>query len=178
MKKAGYPSGKYTGPALSAVGDNSSPAKQTAEAFVQQLKQIGFNVQLSEVPHKTMLSKFCNVPKSQPAFCPNLAWGKDFLDSQSMIDPLLNGANIAASGNTNTPQLNDPAINKQLAAASQLSDPTARASAYARIDREATAAAYYDDWIWDNQVNMWSSNVNYVYNRFNTDTDLAFSSLK
>jgi len=178
MKKAGYASGKYSGPPLLAVGDNSSPAKDTAAEFVQEVKQLGFNVQLTEVPHKTMLSKFCTVPKNQPAFCPGLAWGKDFLDSQSMVDPLLDGTNIAATGNTNTPQLNDPRINRQLAAASRLSDPAARAKAYATVDREATAGAYYDDWIWDNQVDMWSSNVNFVYNQFNTDTDLAFSSLK
>jgi peptide/nickel transport system substrate-binding protein len=178
MKKAGYPSGKYTGPPLSAVGDNSAPAKQTAEAFVQQVKQLGFNVQLNEVPHKTMQTKFCLVPKSQPAFCPNMAWGKDFPDSQSMVDPLLNGANIAPTGNTNVAQANNPKINSQLAAANKLSDPAARANAYASIDRQATANAYYNVWIWDNQVTMWSSNVNYVYNKFNTDADLAFSSLK
>ena len=142
------------------------------------MKQIGFNVQLSEVPHKTMYSQFCQVPKNQPAFCPNMAWGKDFIDSQSMVDPLLNGANIPASGNSNTAQVNNAALNKQLAAASQLQNPTARAAAYAKIDKDATANAYYDDWIWDNQVNMWSTNVNYVYNKFNTDTDLTFSSLK
>jgi ABC-type transport system substrate-binding protein len=95
-----------------------------------------------------------------------------------MVDPLLNGSNIAPTGNTNTPQVNNPAINKQLAAASKLSDASARARAYAKIDRLATANAYYDDWIWDNQVDMWSSNVNYVYNKFNTRTDLVFSSLK
>ncbi|MBV9196786.1 MAG: hypothetical protein JO168_21810 [Solirubrobacterales bacterium] len=178
MKKAGYPSGKYTGAPLSAVADNASPAKETAEAFVQQMKQLGFNIQLNEVPHKTMLSKFCNVPKSQPAFCPNLGWGKDFFDSQSMLDPLLNGSNIAATGNVNNAQVNNPAMNSQLDATSKLTDPNARAAAYANIDKTATANAYYDVWGWDNQVGMWSSNVNWVYNRFNTDSDLVYSSLK
>jgi peptide/nickel transport system substrate-binding protein len=178
MKKAGYGSGTYSGPALTAVGDNAAPAKQTAEAFVQQMAKLGLKVQLTEVPHKTMLSKFCGVPKSQPAFCPTMAWGKDFVDSQSMVDPLLNGANISASGNTNVAQVNDPKLNRQLAAASKLSAPAARAQAYANVDKQATANAYYDDWIWDNQVNMWSSNVAYAYNQFNTDADLAFSALK
>ncbi|MBV9309586.1 MAG: hypothetical protein JOZ73_02070 [Solirubrobacterales bacterium] len=178
MKKAGYSTGKYTGPPLSAVGDSTAPAKQTAEAFVQQVKQLGFNVQLNEVPHKTMLSKFCQIPKSQPAFCPNIGWNKDFIDPQSMVDPLINGADIAPSGNPNMAQVNDPKINSQLSAASKLSSISARAKAYAQIDKEATANAYYDKWIWDNQVNMWSSNVNYVFNKFNTDGDLTFSSLK
>jgi peptide/nickel transport system substrate-binding protein len=178
MKKAGYPSGKYTGPTLLAVGDNSSPAKETAETFVQQIKQLGFNVQLTEVPHKTMYSKFCQVPKSQPAFCPNMAWGKDFFDSQSMLDPLLNGHNIATGGNANTALVNNPQLNSMLDSASKLTDPAARATAYANIDKFATANAYYDDWIWDNEVAMASSNVNAVYNKFNTDWDLAATSLK
>ncbi len=178
MKKAGYASGKYSGPQLLAVGDNSSPAKETAETFVQQIKQLGFNVQLTEVPHATMYSKFCQVPKSQPAFCPNMAWGKDFFDSQSMTDPLLNGKNIAAAGNTNSAQVNNPTLNSMLNSASQLTDATARANAYANINKLATANAYYDDWIWDNEVNLSSSDVNAVYNKQNTDWDLAFSSMK
>jgi peptide/nickel transport system substrate-binding protein len=178
MKKAGYPSGKYSGPALLAVGNNAAPAKVTAETFVQQIKQLGFNVTLTEVPQKTAYSKFCQVPKNQPAFCPNMGWGKDFLDSQSMTDPLLNGKNIASSGNSNTAQVNNPAINAALDAASQLTDANARAVAYANIDKLATAGAYYDDWIWDNSVNLSSSDVNAVYNKQNTDWDLAFSSMK
>jgi peptide/nickel transport system substrate-binding protein len=178
MKKAGFPSGKYSGPALLAVGDNVAPGKQTAETFVQQIKQLGFNVTLTEVPHKTMYSKFCQVPKSQPAFCPNMAFGKDFFDSQSMTDPLLNGKNIASSGNSNTAQLNNPAINTALDAASQLTDANARAVAYANIDKLATAGAYYDNWIWDNSVNLSSSDVNAAYNKQNADWDLAFSSIK
>jgi peptide/nickel transport system substrate-binding protein len=178
MKKAGYPSGKYKGPALLAVGDNVSPAKETAETFVQQVKQLGFNVTLNEVPHATMYSKFCQVPKNQPAFCPNWAFGKDFYDSQSELDPLLNGKNIASSGNSNSAQVNNPAINQALDAASKLTDPSARAQAYANINKMAVAGAYYDDWIWDNQVNLESSNVNGVYNKQNTAWDFAFTSLK
>jgi len=178
MRKAGYPSGKYTGPALSAVADNTSPAKQTAEAFVQQVKQIGFNVQLTEVPHKTMYSKFCQVPKNQPAFCPNMAWGKDFFDSQSMLDPLLNGHNIASAGNANTALVNNSQLNAMLDSASKLTDAASRAAAYANIDKFATANAYYDDWIWDNEVALASSDVNAVYNKFNDDWDLAATSLK
>jgi peptide/nickel transport system substrate-binding protein len=178
MKKAGYPSGKYSGPALLAVGDSASPAKETAEAFVQQVKQLGFNVTLTEVPHKTMYSKFCQVPKSEPAFCPNMAWGKDFFDSQSMTDPLLNGKNIATAGNSNTALVNNPSINSALDSASKLTDASARAQAYANIDKMATDGAYYVDWIWDNQVNLESSDVNGVYNKQNTDWDFAFTSMK
>jgi peptide/nickel transport system substrate-binding protein len=167
MKKAGYPSGKYTGPALLMVADNASPAKETSEAFAQQIAQIGFKVNLQEVPHKTMYSKFCQVAK-----------GQDFFDSQSYLDPLFNGANIAQTGNTNTAQLNDPSINAKLSQASQLTDASQRATAYAALDEALAEGAHYDTWIWDNQVNFASSDVNGAYNAQNTAWDLTTSSLK
>ncbi|HEY7933274.1 MAG TPA: ABC transporter substrate-binding protein, partial [Solirubrobacteraceae bacterium] len=98
MKKAGYPSGKYTGPPLLAVADNEPPAKNTAEAVQSQLAKIGITLNLREVPHATMLSTFCLVPKAKVAICPTLGWGKDFFDSQSMIDPVFNGKNIVPAG--------------------------------------------------------------------------------
>ena len=39
MKKAGYPSGKYTGPPLLVISDNQSPAKETGEAFQNQMAE-------------------------------------------------------------------------------------------------------------------------------------------
>jgi peptide/nickel transport system substrate-binding protein len=178
MKKAGYASGKYTGPPLLMVGDNSSPAKQTAEAFATQISQIGIKVNLQEVPHATMYTKFCEVPKTQPPLCPNVAWGKDFFDSQSIIVPLTYGPNIAPSGNVNTADINDPAINAAIVKAEQVTDATARANAWAAIDKMVTAGAYYDVWIWDNEVGLRSTNVNGAWNQFNSDWDLANSSLQ
>ena len=46
MKKAGYSSGKYTGPPLLTVADNQSPAKKTGEALQAQLAKLGFKLQL------------------------------------------------------------------------------------------------------------------------------------
>ncbi len=179
MKKAGYPSGKYTGPPLLTVADNIPPAKNTAEAVQSQLAQIGITLTLREVPHSTLLSKFCLVPKADVAICPTLGWGKDFFDSQSMIDPVFNGKNIVPSGNTNTAQVNDPALNSQIDAAEQLTDPAARAAAWGKLDRQITGQAYVITWLWDNHVGYTSSNVKGVPWLFNSgDWDLTASSLK
>jgi peptide/nickel transport system substrate-binding protein len=178
LKKAGYPTGKYTGPPLLTIADNQAPAKQTAEAFQQQVSQIGIKLQFREVPHATMLSKFCEVPKAAVAICPTLGWGKDFFDSQSMIDPVFNGRNIVPSGNTNMSQANDPKLNAQMDKAETLTDPTARAKAWGELDREITGQVYVITWLWDNQVNYASSNVKGVKNKFNSDWDLNFVSLK
>jgi peptide/nickel transport system substrate-binding protein len=179
MKKAGYPSGKYTGPPILAVADNQPPAKQTAEAIQQQLKSIGINLNLREVPHATMYSKFCQVPKANVGLCPNLGWGKDFFDAQSMIDPVFNGKNIVPSGNVNSAEANDPKFNARISAAASITDAAKRAQTYGQLDRDLTGQVYYVTWLWDNEVNFTSKNVKGVQSAFNGQAwDLTFSSLK
>jgi peptide/nickel transport system substrate-binding protein len=179
MKKAGYPSGKYTGPPLLTIADNQPPAKNTAEAVQSQLAQIGITLTFREVPHATMLTKYCEVPKQAVAICPTLGWGKDFFDSQSLIDPVFNGKNIVPSGNTNMSQANDPKLNAQMDAAEKLTDPAARANAWGQIDKQVTGLAYTVPWLWDNEVGFHSKNVSGVQWAFNSnDWDLTASSLK
>jgi len=179
MRKAGYPSGKYSGPPLLTVADNQPPASNTAEAVQSQLSQLGFTLTFREVPHATMLSKFCEVPKSKVAICPNLGWGKDFSDSQSMIDPVFNGKNIVPSGNTNMAQANDPTLNAQMDQAEQIIPPAQRATAWANLDKAVTGQAYVVTWLWDNEIPFNSTNVNGVQSDFaNNDWDLTASSLR
>ena len=179
LKKAGYDSGKYSGPALLTVADNISPAKEAAEAFQNQVEKIGFKLQLREVPHATMLTKYCQVPKADVAICPNLGWGADFFAAQSFIDPLFNGKNLIPSGNVNTAEVNDPDLNKAIDKAKQLTDPDEAAQAWGDLDKEVTNQSYFITWLWDNQVNLRSANVNGVPSKFNSGAyDLAFSSLK
>jgi peptide/nickel transport system substrate-binding protein len=178
LKKAGYKSGMYDGPKLTMIGDNSPPASNTGEAFQDQLKKIGIELDYRQVPHEAMLSRFCQVPKSQPHFCPNLGWGKDFFDSQSMLDPTFNGKNIVPSGNTNNGLSDDPKLNKMLDDAAGITDEAERAKAYGAADRYSAGQVYYVYWLWDNQVNFSSDDVNGVVNKFNSSWDLTFSSLK
>ncbi len=179
MKKAGFPSGMYTGPPLLTIADNSPPASNTAQAVESQLAQLGIKLTFREVPHATMLSKFCEVPKAAVAICPNLGWGKDFFDAQSMIDPVFNGKNIVPSGNTNMAQANDPALNAQMDKAEQLTDPTQRAQTWGQLDKQVTGQVFVVPWLWDNEVGFGSKNVNGVTSNFaNGDWDLTASSLK
>ena len=170
MKKAGYPSGKYTGAPLLTIADDEPPASNTALAVQSQLAEIGIKLTFREVPHATVLSKYCLVPKAKVAICPTLGWGKDFYDSQSMLDPVFNGANIVPVGNTNTAQLNDPTINSQMDQAEQIIDPTQRAEAWGKIDDELTAGAYMVPWLWDNEVSFASKNVHGVLWAFNANS--------
>lgn len=178
MKKAGYKSGKYTGPPLLMIADNQPPASKTAEAWQNQIAKIGFKTTFREVPHATMLSKFCQVPKAAVALCPTLGWGKDFFDSQSMLDPTMNGKNIVPAGNSNMSQADDPKLNKMLDDAESIIDNTKRAQAYGAADKYATGQVFVITWLWDNQINFASKNVNGVKSKFNSDWDFTASSLK
>jgi peptide/nickel transport system substrate-binding protein len=179
MKKAGFPSGKYTGKPLLTIADNVSPAKETAEAFQSQVAKIGIKLQVREVPHATLLTKFCLVPKAAVAICPTLGWGADFFAAQSFLNTLFNGKNIVPSGNVNTAQVNDPKLNAKLEKAAQITDPAAAAKAWGDLDKEITNQAYFIPWLWDNNVGLESSNMKGVSSKFNSGAyDFAFSSLK
>jgi peptide/nickel transport system substrate-binding protein len=178
MKKGGFPSGKYTGPKLLMVGDNAVPASTTGEAIQSQLGQLGFKFTYRQVPHEVVNSKFCGIPKQKVAVCPNFAWGKDFYDSQSMLDPIFNGKNITASGNVNQSNLNDAKLNALMDKAERIVDAPSRAKAWGQIDNLVTGTAAAVPWIWDNQVNMRSKNVAGVTSNNNTAWDLTFTSIK
>jgi peptide/nickel transport system substrate-binding protein len=179
MKKAGYKSGKYDGPPLLTIADNESPAKETAQAFVSQVGKIGLKLQYREVPHSTLQSKFCLVPKAKVAICPTLGWAHDFFSAQSFIDPLFNGKNIVESGNVNTAQVNDPQLNRKIEKAKQITNPKAAAKAWGELDKEVTGQVYLLSWMWDNNIGLRSKNVAGVGSRFNSGAwDFAFSGLK
>ena len=178
MRKAGYASGRYNGPSLLMVGDDSAPAKNTGEAVQSQLQQLGFKLNYQQVPHEVANSKFCGVPKQKVAICPNWAWGKDFYDSQSMIDPTFNGKNIVPSNNSNLSELNDPKLNAAMDRAERIPDPAGRAKAWGAIDKAVTGLAVQVPWIWDNDVNLRSKNVKAVTNLFTGTWDVAFTSIK
>jgi ABC-type transport system substrate-binding protein len=63
-------------------------------------------------------------------------------------------------------------------AAEQLGDAEQRAKAWAEIDKKVTAGAWMIPWLWGNQVNFESTNVNGVVNKFNSSWDIASTSLK
>jgi peptide/nickel transport system substrate-binding protein len=178
LKAAGYADGMYHGPPLLMVADNQPPASTTAQAFEQQLTSIGFKTTFRQVPHATLIGKFCGTPKAAVAICPTLGWGKDFFDSQSLLDPVFNGRNIVPVGNTNIAQANDAKINAGLDSAQPITNAGERARLYAQLDRAITAQVFVIPWLWDNQVGLASKNVKTVWSKFNTTYDISYTSLK
>jgi peptide/nickel transport system substrate-binding protein len=178
LRKAGFENGKYSGPEILMVADNSANQKAAAQVALDSFEKLGFDVNFRAVPRDTMYSKFCNVPKNQPEVCPSTGWLKDFADPQTMIDPIFNGKNIVQTGNVNWVQQDDPKLNKAMDDAEELVDPDERAKAWAEIDRKIIATAAPIPWMWDKTVLVKSTNVNAVINKWNAAWDLSHTSLK
>jgi peptide/nickel transport system substrate-binding protein len=179
MKKAGYASGKYEGddPVL-MVGTSEGVAQKAAEIAKEQFEKLGFNVRMRLVTQDAMYTRFCNSPPANVAICPNVSWGKDFGDAQTILDPTFNGNNIVQQGNSNWPELNVPEINEAMEEAELLTDPQERADAWAKIDLMVTEQAPLVNWIWDKQVLLSSPDTNGAVSKFNAMWDLAWTSLQ
>jgi peptide/nickel transport system substrate-binding protein len=179
MKKAGYPSGKYTGNAkLLLIAANADPGKAQAQVAKAQLEKLGFKIQFRTVPQDAVYTEYCQVPKKQVAICGSAGWFKDFTDPQSMLEVTFKGANIAKDGgNNNLAQLNDPKIDAAMDKASTLQGD-ARIKAWADIDKQITADAPAVPFDWDKTTIIWSKDVNGVGNPYYDALDYSFTSLK
>jgi peptide/nickel transport system substrate-binding protein len=179
MKKGGYSSGKYTGPQVTQVADNSPPGSNTAAVVANSLQKIGFNVKTISVQHSAMYTRFCNVPKNEPNICPNVGWLADFHEPQTLLDPTFNGKNIIQTNNSNWPLLNDPAINKLMDKAELELNPEIRYKEWGQIDQMITKTAAAIPWIWENSPTLYSTKVTHASELWNGgEPDVSFMSVK
>jgi peptide/nickel transport system substrate-binding protein len=179
FKKAGYASGKYEGgEELLIVGDNADPDKSIAQITEQQLNEMGFKTKLRLVTRNTMYTKYCGVPDSGVHVCPSLGWAQDFADPQTMLDPTFNGENIIPAGNVVWPELDVPEINSAINEARLVTEPDARAQAWADVNKQIVEATPGIPYMWDYQVVASSPNVRGVQNAYSTTWDWNFTSIE
>jgi peptide/nickel transport system substrate-binding protein len=180
LKKAGFASGRYSGPAIVAIADNSDPALKTAQVVLDNLQQLGFKVKFRPVDESTFYSRFCTVTSALKKLdiCINYGWLPDFNDPQAMLDPTFNGANLVPVNNPNPALLDDKAVNAKLDEAKAATDPGERARLFGEADRLITESAAVIPWYWDKEPNIESSNVQGVIAQWNALFDLAYTSIK
>jgi peptide/nickel transport system substrate-binding protein len=181
MKLAGYPSGKYTGEkTLQVVGSTGNPAPQDAEIANQTLKNLGFKTKLNLVDQATMYSKYCGVVSEAIDVCPNVGWIADFGDPQAVLNVPFNGKLIVTNGtNSNWGLVNHAAINKKMEEAESVVGTSARATAWAKIDKELVDEAVAVPYDWDKQPVIESKDVAGVGDVWNVGSwDYNFTSLK
>jgi peptide/nickel transport system substrate-binding protein len=179
MKKAGYPSGKYTGKqTFTMVTENVNPGKSQAQVAQAQFAKLGFKVQVRTVSQATMYTGFCQVPSKKLLSCGDAAWFKDFNDPQSMLEPTFEGSAIQQSGgNNNLAMLNDPKIDAAMTRAATLRG-NARLTAWGDIDKMIDADAPAVPLVWDKTTVLESKDVQGAGDAYTDTFNLAWTSLK
>jgi peptide/nickel transport system substrate-binding protein len=179
MKKAGYPSGKYTGGAeLLMVAANTDPGKAQAEVARAQFEKLGFKIKFRTVPQDAVYTEWCQVPPKKVAICGSAGWFQDYKDPQSILEVTFKGAAISKTGgNNNLAQLDDPAIDKAMDAANLL-EGEQRNKAWANVDKMIVGQAPGVPFVWDNTNIVHSANVSALQNPYDSLFDLSFTSLE
>jgi peptide/nickel transport system substrate-binding protein len=179
LKKAGYPSGKYTGDeTFLMVTVPVDPGKAQAEVAKRELEELGFKFRLRITPQDATYTEWCQVPDKKVAVCGAAGWFKDFSDPQSMLEPTFKGSLIMKDGgNNNLPQLNDPKIDAAMDAAALL-EGDARLKAWGEIDKMITGTAAAIPFVWDKTTLLRSKNVNAVSDGYIALWDFTFTSIK
>jgi peptide/nickel transport system substrate-binding protein len=180
MKLAGYPSGKYTGnQTLQIVGSSNGNSPAITQIVISALTSLGFHPHVTQVDHSVMFAKYCGVPKQEIDVCPSTGWIRDFADPLSVLYAAFYGPAIVPTNNSNWSQFNDTQVNAAMQQAALVTDPTARAQAWATVDRLLVSKAAALPEVWDNQANVESKDVAGVNQIWNDGTwDFDFTSLK
>jgi peptide/nickel transport system substrate-binding protein len=179
FKKAGMASGKYEGNATLFLPTIDTPTyRDEGEVAQRNFESLGFKVKLRFVSNDVFYTQYCQVPGRKANGCVGWSWYKDFPDPQTMLDVTFNGAAIQPQGNSNFPQLDDPAINAAMKKGETLGPPAERAAAWGAIDQQVMAQAPAIPGTWLNQPIVRSKDVVGVPNPILTGWDLTFTSLR
>jgi peptide/nickel transport system substrate-binding protein len=157
------------------AGTGTGP--KAAEITQAMLGKLGIKVQLRLVTPDAYITKFCGVPH-KVAVCPSSAWGADFRDAQTELQPTFDGRAIAPANNANYSELNDPAVNAAIDKALVLPPGKDRDQAWADVNKLVVGTAAAIPYQWDKTVNAASKDVAAVLNVNNTSYDLNYTSLK
>jgi len=163
---------------LLTIATNADPGNQTAQVAQGQFNKMGFKLNYRKVPQDTLYTKFCGVPKSNYVICPNVGWFKDFVDPQSMLEPTFKGAAIKPQGNVNWSLLDNKSIDEAMNKAALVPAGPDRNKAFADINKQIVEQAVGIPYVWDDNVNLWSKDVQGVMNGYFAGPDFNYSFIK
>jgi peptide/nickel transport system substrate-binding protein len=163
---------------LLTIATNADPGNQTAQVAQGQFEKMGFKLNYRKVPQDTLYTKFLGVPKTNYVIGPNVGWFKDFNDASSLLLPTFNGSAIKPQGNVNWSLLDDKAIDDAMKKAEETPAGAERNQAWADVNKMIVEQAVAIPYVWDDNINLWSKDVQGVMNGYFASPDLAFTSLK
>ena len=130
-KKWAAKAGLKSGQTLEYYTSNTGSAPLVAQILQFNLKQIGINVNTHAFARAVQIEK--EGTRGEPFDLTSEAWIADYADPYDFINVLLSGDSLHDTNNNNVAYFNDPAYNKQMIAASNLSG-AARYKAYGDLD--------------------------------------------
>ena len=181
MKKAGYPSGKYTGNLTATiVGSNNGQDELAINQLIEKdFNSLGIKTHVVQVDQSVMYEKYCQVVKAEVDACPSGGWIRDFNDAYSILVPTFAGTSITPTANNNFGQVNDPVLNKLMNKALVTVNPTAAAKIWGEADTRIVDQAENVPEDFDDQPNIFSKNVAWVGDLWNTGgVDFSYTGLK
>jgi peptide/nickel transport system substrate-binding protein len=178
LRRAGYRSGRFTGRRALVVITPDDPAARSAEAIVRRsLTRLGFRVRFRRLNPDEGFA-VCSRPTGRYHICGG-GFVRDFPDAETILSPLFNGEAIIPQNNSNISLFNNASINRAMQDAQALTDPGARANAWAAIDRRITALAPAIALKWPNAISIRSADVaGVVSHTFPGFWDVSFTSLR
>jgi len=163
---------------LLTIATNADPGNQTAQVAQGQFNKMGFELNYRKVPQDTLYTKFCSVPKSNYVICPNVGWFKDFTDPQSLLEPTFKGEAIKPQGNVNWSLLDNKEIDDAMTEASLVPAGPERNQAWADINKMIVEQAVAIPYVWDDNITLWSQDVDGAMNAYFSGPDFSFTTLK
>jgi peptide/nickel transport system substrate-binding protein len=119
--------------------------EEAGESFVQTLNEIGFNAKLKPVNSESYFTVIGN-EKTPDLDLGYAGFGADYPDPNAFFEPLLSGASILPTNNTNLSRFEDPALDKKIAKLATEPIGPEQEKEYAELDKafmEQAAIAPY-----------------------------------
>jgi peptide/nickel transport system substrate-binding protein len=141
LRLCGHPNGFTT--RLATMDSGAGYVASTVE--VAALAKIGITVTLVPFPfteYYPWISATAHIRQFQIGL-EILAWGPDFPTDYGFWESLVDSRNITAEGNTNYPELRDPAVQADLALATSSTDTGAQLTAYRDLAQRVMSDSVY-----------------------------------
>ena len=150
------------GARVTVWGYNTEPSPAVTTYLVDVLDRIGLHARPRFLDKDAMLKAISE--RRTRAQIGYARWQPDFPDAVDVLDLLLNGDSLHATGNLNYSYFDDPALDRQMERARIVANPAARAAAWAHVERTVLQDAPWAPFVNSVRTDVTSTRVRgYVY---------------
>jgi peptide/nickel transport system substrate-binding protein len=167
LRRAGYPSGRYTGAPIVALTAPDATSRALGEAVRAQLAAIGMRLELRTGPASVARSA-CSSPRSGVAICPDAVLSSPVRDPEALLRTGFGDPELRRFGGD---------LGALMTLASEARPGPQRARAWGDINRDLLRAGAGAPWRWEERDLLVSGDVRGVVDEGSGAWDLAATSL-